>query len=263
MSQILFRHSLVLAFRVFLIFFMLSVHPSFGQSIESSRVINYFGGSVAVTNNGISLLPTFSLGKPAGILDMKVGKKLTFEPQFRFSLRGKPWSFIFWWCHKLLSTERFRIRVGAHPALLFKTIPVTSNGVTSDRIMTQRYLAAELAPNYHLTKNISIGVYYLKSHGFEEDATKNTDFVTINCNFSNIKLSEQFLLKFYPQFYYLRMDERDGIYFTSTLTLVRKDFSLSLQAIINKIIQTDILSDNFVWNGSLIYSFGSRYVAIK
>jgi len=38
----------------------------------------------------------FTLGKPAAIFDLSVGnERLAFEPQFRFSLEGKPWSFIF------------------------------------------------------------------------------------------------------------------------------------------------------------------------
>jgi aryl-alcohol dehydrogenase-like predicted oxidoreductase len=45
-----------------------------------------------VTNNGISLVQTFSLGKPAAIVTLSIGKgKLSFEPDLRFSLKEKPW----------------------------------------------------------------------------------------------------------------------------------------------------------------------------
>ncbi len=81
---------------VFVVFLLLT-HFSFSQTIDSTKSIGYFGGAVSVTNNGISLVPTFSLGKPAVIFDMVVGKrKLSFEPQLRFALDGKPWSFLFW-----------------------------------------------------------------------------------------------------------------------------------------------------------------------
>jgi hypothetical protein len=52
-------------------------------------------GAVSVTNKGISLIPSFTLGRPAAIFDLAVRKgDLGFEPQFRFGLDGKPWSFL-------------------------------------------------------------------------------------------------------------------------------------------------------------------------
>ena len=36
----------------------------FAQSTDNKSVTSNFGGAVTVTNNGISFIPTFSLGKP-------------------------------------------------------------------------------------------------------------------------------------------------------------------------------------------------------
>ena len=136
-------------------------------------------------NNGISLLPTFTLGKPAVLFDMSVGgKKLSFEPQFRFSLQGKPWAFIFWWRYKLLKTDRLAINIGAHPSVIFRTVPIVVNGIPNETIVAQRFVAAEFSPNYFIVKNISIGMYYLFGHGLQVDGIQNTHFVTINSNFS-------------------------------------------------------------------------------
>ena len=66
---------------------------AFSQKTESTQIASHFGGAVTVTNNGISFIPTFTLGKPAVIFDLSMGKRLSFEPQFRFALEGKPWSF--------------------------------------------------------------------------------------------------------------------------------------------------------------------------
>jgi hypothetical protein len=79
---------------------------AFSQKSDSTKVDNYFGGTVTVTNNGISLIPTFSIDKPAVLFDLTAGRgKLSFEPQLRFSLDGKPWTFFFWWRYKLLNTS--------------------------------------------------------------------------------------------------------------------------------------------------------------
>jgi len=238
-----------------------ATYASYGQSAESTPKTNSFGGFVTATNNGISLIPTFSLGKPAMLFGMNVGRKLTFEPEFRFSMEGKPWVFIFWWRYKFIYTEKVHFTAGINPSMRFVTVPITINGVTNEVIIINRNIALDLSPNYYLTKNISIGMYYLKSHSLENNTIQNTDFITINTEFSHIKLIKPFYFKFKPQFYFLRMDDRHGFYFTSRQTLAMEDFPLSLESVINKEIDADILgSKDFVWNISLIYSFGKKYV---
>jgi hypothetical protein len=245
----------------FLLFLLLSLsHFAFSQRKDSTNVVNHFSGAVTITNNGISFIPTFSLGKPAAIFDMSVGRKLSFDPQFRFALEGKPWSFLFWWRYKLVRTSKVALTIGAHPAILFKTITETTNGVTTEYLRAQRNVAAEISPNYFLTKNISVGIYYLYGYSLESYAVKNTHFLTFNTNISNIRLPYQFYIKFTPQVYYLNMDKQDGFYCSSVFTLARKNFPVSVSSLINKAIQTNIPSKDFVWNISLTYSFNNEYV---
>ena len=85
--------------------------------------------------------------------------------------------------------------------------------------VARRYLAGELYPRVLLTKNISVGIYYLYSHGIDPGTIKNTNFITLNINFSNIKLSDQYFMIVNPQFYYLKLDKEDGFYFTSSFIL--------------------------------------------
>jgi hypothetical protein len=234
----------------------------FSQKSDSTRVANYFGGGVTVTNNGISLIPTFSIDKPAVLFDLTAGRgKLSFEPQFRFSLEGKPWTFFFWWRYKLVNTSKLFVRVGAHESLSYSTLPVLTNGESKETIVTQRYLAAEFTPNYFLTKNISIGMYYLYSYGIDNENVRNTHFSMLNMNFSNIKLLDKFFLSYMPQIYYLKINKNDGFNVTSTLTLARKNFPVFFSVFGNKTIQSHVPGHkDFVWNASLIYSFNKEYV---
>lgn len=242
---------------------VLSSHYNFAQNADTTKSPSQFSGSATITNNGISIIPTFSLGKPAGVIELAMGKKFTFEPQFRFSLEGKPWSIVLWGRYKLLKTDRFNLNIGAHPALIFKTITNTVNGVDKEIITSQRYFATEISPNYILRKNVSVGVYYLYSKGMKESYSKNTHFITLNSNFSNIKLTEDYFLKFNPQVYYLNIDGKDGVYFSSGFTLANKKYPISLQSFINKTIKTDLTSKDFVMNVSLIYSFNKNYLPVK
>lgn len=228
---------------------------------DNSRSINFVSGGATATNNGISLLPTFSLGKPALIFDLATGNnRLSFEPQFRFSMEGRPWVFLFWWRYKFVQSEKFKLTAGVHPAFVFNDIPAAATGVPQDAQISKTYLAGDFAPNYFIRKNISVGIYYLHSSGFMQGAVRNTNFITVNANFTNIKLSDQFYAKFNPQLYYLRMDDRGGYYVTATVTLAKKDFPLSVQSIINQAIQTELVAKrNFVWNLSLVYSFRKNF----
>jgi len=120
------------------------------------------------------------------------------------------------------------MNIGAHPAIAFKIVPAVPEGVSKEKetLVAKHYVAGELSPNYMLSKKISIGIYYLYAHGFESDVIKSTHFVTLNANLSNMKLTDQLVMRFTPQFYYLKMDDNDGFYFTSALTLSKKNFPL-------------------------------------
>ena len=226
---------------------------SYSQIIDSTSQRTHFAGSAGITNNGISVVPTFSFGKPAAIFLMSVEKsRLSFEPDVRFTLDLKRGGIALWWRYKILMNGKFRLNAGAHPAINFlkaDSVKEFAKGVRQ----TQYFLGGEVVPYYVLSKKINIGAYYLYAHGLQENGPKNVHFVTVNSNFSNLKLTKQLALTWIPQFYYLNIDKEDGFYFTSTVTLLKKDFPVSLQSTINKTITTNIPGNNFVWNLTLFY----------
>jgi len=253
------RNSVLLVF-----VFLLLAHFSFSQATDSAKSISHFSGTVSVTDNGISIIPAFSLNKPAAVFDLSAGKgRLSFEPYLGFSLEGKPWSFLFWWRYKLKQEGKFKINTGAYYGLAFSSVPVLNNGISTKTITAQRYLAGEFVPNYFLSKNIRVGVYYLYSHGLESYAIQNTHFLTLNSSFTNIKLTNEFFLNLTPQFYYLNLDGVDGFYFTSVLNLAKKNFPLSVSYQMNKIIKTNIAGPNYIGSASIVYSFNNNYVRHK
>ena len=250
---------------LFLFLFLCSIaYSTFAQKADSTKNISHFSGTASITNNGISLIPTFSLNKPAALFNMSMGKsKFSFDPEFNFSLEGKPWYFLFWFRYKLANTNQFRMGAGTHLGLNFKTADLPVNGDSSEVTITERYLSVELSPNYSISKNVNIGIYYLYSRGLDVGTIRNSNFITINATFSNIRVVNMYLVKIVPQFYYLRQNEDDGFYFTAALTVSRNNFPLSISSVINKVIQTDILAgEDFVWNITLTYSFGKKYVEL-
>jgi hypothetical protein len=147
------------------------------------------------------------------------------------------------------------LNAGAHPAMNFIVTADSAKKSSKSVILTQQFLAGELVPCYTLSKKISVGMYYLYGHGLQQNGPRNVHFVTVNSNFSNIKIARQLLLQWKPQFYYLNIDKKDGLYFTSTATILKRNFPLSLQSTINKTIKSNIPRDkNFVWNITLFYA---------
>ncbi|MCW5910299.1 MAG: hypothetical protein KIT62_04455 [Cyclobacteriaceae bacterium] len=245
--------------RIMLLSFVISsaLNLGFAQSPDSTKKALTLAGSALVTHNGINLVPTFSLNKPAAMFKFSAGKnRLSLDPEFNFSLEGKPWYFIFWLRYKLIQTERFRLNTAGQYGLNFREMPILINGSMRDGIMTERYVAGEVAPSYQLTRNLTVGIYYLHSHGLDPGTTNALDFLTLNASLSNINIADFVQFRITPQFYYLRQDDRNGVYFTSTFAVERKGFPLSLSSIINQPLETNIIGgDKFVWNVGVVYSF--------
>ncbi len=235
------------------------------QNVDSLSKMRHFSGSLSITHNGLSFIPTFSLGKPASIINLSIGSsKFNFEPELRFDLEAKPWSFLFWFRYKMQPNKKWRINIGMHPALNFRAEVDSSNGVAKENLVTRRYLATEFAPSYFLKKDISVGLYFLYSRGLDAGTLNNSFFLTLNTSFSNVEIASQFFMKFTPQVYYLNLDGQDGVYMSEATTLSKKGFPISISAIFNKTLRSNITANkDFVWNVSLVYSFQKSYYKLN
>lgn len=221
----------------------------------------YITGSLSATNNGVSTVPYLSLGKPAFIADMSLGKgKFSFDPQLKFDLKDvRPWSFLFWFRYKPIENDKIKLTLGAHPAYSFKTRTVIMNDIEQEAITVWRFLATEVSSRYQITPNFNIGPYYLYSYNMEQNAIKHTQFLSLQSTISKIKLSDTFYMNLYPQLYYLKVGSQQGFYAYAGVTVAKQDFPLSVSALVNKEIKSDIIgSQDFLWNVTLTYSF-KRY----
>ena len=237
-------------------FVLISFNLSFSQNNNQKGFLDDFKASASITNNGLSLIPTFSLGDPAILFDVKLIKgKYSFEPDIRYSLDGKPWIMLFWFRHKTIEKKNFTLRTGIHPAVNFRTIQVKRDIFFENIIEARRFIAAEIAPNFRIRSNISLGAYYLYSRGLD-NSQKNNHFIVANSLFSNINLFDNYQASVSPQVYYLKQDKLDGLYTVGFFTINKKLSPISLSFTFNKAIETKILpEDDFTWNVSINYKF--------
>jgi len=230
---------------------------------DSLLVKSNFSGLVGLTTNGLSIIPTFALNAPAYNFLLSVSKnKFSFDPDIRMTLDGRKGSMVFWFRYKAVEGKRYNLGVGAHPAFNIQARKILDPGTrqVSEISQLRRFIAAEINQGYQVSKNLRVGVYYLKGFGLQGDAVKSSHFLTLNSTISNIKLGGGSSLQFTPQVYYLKLDKEDGIFYTHTISISKKDLPFLLQSTINKNIKTNINGgDRFQWNVTLFYSFNRKY----
>ncbi|MDD4227497.1 MAG: hypothetical protein PHU98_14055 [Mariniphaga sp.] len=229
---------------------------SFAQDSSDAANKIRIAGSASLTNNGISLIPNFSLGDPAALFNLSITRgRLSFDTDFNFSLEAKPWYILYWLRYQVVNQGKFQVGLATHLGLNFKPSDVLIDANTGNTTITERYWVVDVSPRYSISENLAVGIYYLHSVGLDQGTVGNSNFITLNANFSNIQLLKDVYLAINPQIYYLKQDHPDGIYFTSTFTLSKSNCPVSISSLLNKEIETDITAGKgFVWNISVKYS---------
>jgi hypothetical protein len=257
-----FNSQRVLVLVVFsLLFSLANLHAQ-----ETTPVVptGQFGGVITATNNGVSIIPSFTLGRPALLVDLSLsGERFSFDPMLRFGMDGKPWSFVFWGRYKAIKDKRFTLTVGAHPAFIFQERIVKVNGKEETMFVSQRFLAMEVAPMYKFSNRLSMGLYYLQGHGLNPIPPENSNFLALNTVISEIPVGGGFTMRVNPQLFYLKVDEDSGTYATSNFTVTKPGFPIGFQGLVNQKIKSSIPGDDFIWNVGLLYIFSTPYKKVK
>lgn len=233
------------------------------SKIDSQKNNFQLKEAITITNNGIAYIPSFSLQKPAIIIDLSLGDgKLSLEPSLRFAFNFQPWGFLFPVRYKIKSAGKFRITAGVVPGLAFKNVTLIDNGISTTGSVSASYLGGDLRPDFFISENISVGAYYYYLHGVSDGTLRNINLVSANVNFLKIKLGGGLFAKFTPQCYYLSQDKFSGFYFNHIIALLKRNSPFSLQALMTSTIHTDIPgSDKIIWNVSVIYSINKTYIS--
>ncbi|MEY3648036.1 MAG: hypothetical protein RLZ13_921 [Bacteroidota bacterium] len=230
------------------------------QEFAPAKPTGQFGGVITATNNGVSIIPSFTLGRPALLFDLSLsGERFSFDPMLRFGMDGKPWSFVFWGRYKAIKDKPFTLTLGAHPAFIFAERIVKVNGQEKSMFVSQRFLAMEVAPMYKFSKRLSMGLYYLRGHGFNPIPPDNSNFLALNTVVSNIPVGGDFNLRVNPQLFFLKVDDNSGTYITSNFTVSKPGFPIGFQGLVNQKIKSTIPGDDFIWNVGLLYLFSTPY----
>lgn len=225
------------------------------NNIAPIKPATVYTGNIGYTNNGFSIIPSFSFNSPAITTQMSWKKdNLSVEPDIRLAPDGKKGSMLLWFRYAAIKKGRFSLRTGIHPAVNWYPKQIVESGKSLEIYQLRRFIAWELAPNININKNINTGVYYLQGNGLQEDGPQTTHFVNLYLSVANIPLSDQLKLNLTPAVYYLYLDKKEGTYFTANGTLSHNKSPFSLQSTINQTLNTKITGGkDFLWNIALIY----------
>lgn len=230
---------------------------TFAQSSDSSKNVSTFSGNIGITNNGFSIIPTFSLNHAAIVTNFSFRKRnFSFEPDIRLVPDAKKGSMLWWVKYRIVDNKKFGLRVGAHPAFTLIQRQDTENGKTQEITEMLRFAAFEVVPSYQFTKKFGASLMYLEGHGLQKHGPQLTRVLFFNTSITNIGLSKELYFNVFPSLYYLSTDGYNGSYLSATVALGHRKSPFSLQSSINQTFKSNVPGNkDFMWNVTLNYSF--------
>lgn len=227
------------------------------QSADSTKNSSSFSGTVGFTNNGFSIIPTFSLNNPAFVANLSFRKnRFSFDPDIRLVPDASRGGLIWWLRYRLVDNKKFGFRVGTHPAFTLIRRTDNANGSTKEITEMLRFIAFEAVPSYQFNKKLGVSAMYLQGNGLQKHGPQLTQVLFLNTSITNIGLSKNLTFNLFPSIYFLYTDGNHGDYLTVTASLVHKKLPFTLQSTINQTFNSDIPDNkDFMWNVTLNYNF--------
>lgn len=243
-----------------MMFFILNLSISHTQTPDSARTGTHFSGMIGFTNNGFSIIPSFSLNSPAIVTNLSwTCKKFSFDPDIRMTPDATKGGILLWLRYRLIEKQKFGLRAGAHPAFTLVRRTVIENNKETDITEMLRFLAFEVVPSYQLTPNWGVSTLYLQGHGLQVHGPQLTRVLFLNTQISNLKLSQQLRFDFLPSVFFLYTDGYRGAYLTVTGILAHTQWPFTIQSTINQTFTSNVPGNSdFMWNVLVAYHFSKK-----
>jgi hypothetical protein len=154
-----------------------------GKTVEVS-------GEVSCVNNGVAPVPSFSLGKPACVVFVTIGKgPWSYSFDYAADLHGRSWFLDNWAKYTFNHEGQTKFRVGVDVSVFFTPLTVVVNGGEEEEINEgQRYFAFEGALTHAFSEKLSGEAMYWYSRGSEEKRTVRGHFLNLSMTYKTGRL---------------------------------------------------------------------------
>lgn len=218
-----------------------------------------FTSTIGVYNNGISPIPSFSLGKPSiNTLSSVAAGRFSFDPIFDFSTEFKPWVDAFWFHYKVINSSRLSLVAGTANSYSSSVEKTIVNGTSDVQINSHSYFNIDLGSNYTISKNISLTVYYLYVQSLESSGPGVFHYLSVGPNFNDVALTKSLSFSASPQLYFLATNGRANYNFNLISVLRLAKSPVALTNLINVPLRRSAKGTGFLWNVGIIKEFGKK-----
>ncbi len=194
---------------IFLIFFVfITAHSYAAQKADSTRTNKLQAGATFTLNsNGISSVPAFSLGEPALMASVTIGKGwFSYDPTLAYGLSGHPW-FIDNWLHvKLIGKPKFELRTGMNISSYCSKYVLPEE----EFYRIERYFAFELAATVRFARHMSLLAQYWNDRG-QEDWSLKGHFLSAVVEKTDMAIGKHVLCTAALQLFYIDYNGNDGV----------------------------------------------------
>lgn len=226
----------------------------------------HFSGSIGITTNGFSIIPTFSLNSPATMMNFAWRKeKLSFEPDIRLVPNLSKGSLIWWLRYRVIHKPTWGIRAGAHPAFSLIRRDEIISGKSKEITEMLRFLAFEVVPHYTISPHLELSAMYLEGHGLQPHGPQASRVLFLNSSITHLPLNRHGLhLSIFPSLFFLHIDGNRGTYLSGTARISHVKLPISFQGTINQTLKSNIPNNqNFMWNLTMTYHFQKKYRQLR
>jgi len=169
----------------------------------------------SINTNGISSVPSFSLGAPA-IMAAPVFTKgrFSYEPLLAYDMDIQPWFIDNWFRYKIVDRPAFELRTGLNFSMYFSDYKLPDETI----LQGQRYWAAELAAIYKPSDRSYLSATYWNDNGQDPGSIKG-HYISLVGERSKIALGKSILLAANLNFFYINYDgNNDGLFISPKIT---------------------------------------------
>jgi len=206
----------------------------------------------SLNTNGISSIPSFSLGAPAVIANPSFNYgRFNYEPVLAYDFDIQPWYIDNWFRFRIVDRPEFEFRTGVNFSMFFIDMKLPDHTI----LQGQRYWAAEFTSVYKPSANSFVSAAYWNDRG-QDPGSLQGHFLSLMAERSALPLGRSLLLAANMHLFYIDYNgNNDGLFLSPKLScsLKRAPASIFLHCI--QALSSNITPNpGFSWNLGLTYT---------